>query len=93
MLKIYKIVLEEKAKNDFGYWMNNDKNIVNRIELLLNDIRSTPESGIGKPEKLKHSFSGYWSRRINQEHRLIYKVIDDVKIVHVFSCKGHYSLR
>ena len=80
MLKIYKIELEEKAKNDFSYWKKNDRNIIIRIELLLNDIRSTPESG-------------YWSRRITQEHRLIYKIIDDIKLVHVFSCKGHYSLR
>ena len=72
---MYKITLLEEAKADLGFWIKNDKQMVKRIKTLLENISTNPESGIGKPEKLKHKFSGYFSRRINSEHRLIYKVL------------------
>lgn len=91
MLKAYKIIWEDKAKVDFAFWIKTDKQIVKRIESLIDSIASSPEFGIGKPEKLRHKFSGYWSRRINLEHRLIYKVLDDKKQVWIVSCKEHYK--
>jgi toxin YoeB len=91
MPKIHQIVWLDDAKADFAFWIKTDKLIVKRIESLIDSIESTPESGIGKPEGLKHKFSGYWSRRINLEHRLIYKVLHDKKQVLIVSCKGHYS--
>ena len=91
MHKIYQIIWEDEARGDFAFWIKTDKLIIKRIELLIDSIASTPESGIGKPEKLKYKFTGYWSRRINLEHRLIYKVLHDKKQVWVLSCKGHYS--
>jgi toxin YoeB len=91
MLKVYQIIWEDDAKADFAFWIKTDKLLIKRIESLTDSIASKPESGIGKPEKLKYKFSGYWSRRINLEHRLIYKVLDDKKPVQIVSCKGHYS--
>lgn len=90
MLKIYQVIWLDEARVDFTFWIKNDKLIVKRIEALINSIESNPEFGIGKPEKLRHKFSGYWSRRINLEHRLIYKVLSDKKQVWIVSCKGHY---
>ena len=87
---MYELIWLEEAKEDFGFWMKQDKLIVKRIKLLLESVAIAPESGIGKPEKLKHKFSGYCSRRINLEHRLIYKVLHDKKQVWIISCKGHY---
>ncbi|MGL5865231.1 MAG: Txe/YoeB family addiction module toxin [Dermatophilaceae bacterium] len=62
---------------------------VARINLLLNDIRRDGNEGIGKPEALKHDFAGYWSRRITDEHRLVYKIVDDE--VTVAACRYHYG--
>lgn len=59
------------------------------LAVLLNELTEHPFSGTGKPEALKHSLSGYWSRRINREHRLIYEVLDDAVVIH--SVKGHYT--
>ncbi len=90
MLKIYQIIWDDEATADFAFWIKTDKLIVKRIELLIDSIARTPEFGIGKPEKLKHKLTGYWSRRINLEHRIIYKVLHDKKQAWVVSCKGHY---
>mgnify|MGYP002624415689 CR=1 FL=1 len=77
------------ALNDFMYWAHNDRKILDKIDALLNDIeRNGANKGIGKPERLKHEDG--WSRRINDEHRLIYK-IKDGNIIAVKSCKGHYE--
>ena len=83
MLKVYQIIWEDDAKADFAFWIKTDKLLIKRIESLTDSIASNPESGIGKPEKLKYKFSGYWSRRINLEHRLIYKVLHDKKPVQI----------
>ena len=83
-----KIVFEETAFQDFTEWATVDKKLYRRIVNLIKDIFRQPYSGIGKPEALKHKFSGYWSRRINDEHRLVYKVDDEAIIV--ASCKYHY---
>ena len=76
------------AAFDFNEWSRLDKAIHKRIVELLRDIRRDPFSGTGKPEALRHELSGYWSRRINQEHRLIYRVFEDDIVV--ISCRDHY---
>jgi len=82
-----KIIFEENAFQDFNEWATENKKLYRRIVNLIKDIRRQPESGIGKPEALKHEFSGYWSRRINDEHRLVYK--DEA--ITIASCKYHYN--
>ncbi len=72
-----KLIFSEHAWADYLYWQRTDKKILKRINLLIQDIRRSPFEGIGKPEPLKHALSGYWSRRINDEHRIIYKFGDD----------------
>lgn len=68
-----KLVFSSQAWEQYLYWQNTDKKILKRINALIKDIQREPYSGIGKPEPLKHGLSGYWSRRINDEHRLVYK--------------------
>jgi toxin YoeB len=72
-----KLIFSEHAWDDYLYWQRMDKTLVKRINLLIQDIRRTPFEGIGKPEPLKHALSGYWSRRIDDKHRLVYKVETD----------------
>jgi len=72
-----KLIFSEHAWNDYLYWQKTDRKILKRINLLIKDVRRSPFEGIGKPESLKHALSGYWSRRINDEHRFVYKVNDD----------------
>ena len=71
-----KLVFSEQAWEDYLYWQKLDKKLVQRINDLIKEIARTPHSGIGKPEPLKHALSVYWSRRINDEHRIVYKVAD-----------------
>jgi toxin YoeB len=80
----------DKGWEDYQYWIQNDKKIFKRINLLLKDIQRNPidNNGLGKPEKLKENFSGYFSRRITAEHRLVYKVLDGMIIV--AQCRYHY---
>jgi toxin YoeB len=83
------VVLLPTAKKDLDFWKHTgNKMILAKISLLTEDIVNNPFKGIGKPEPLKHQFSGCWSRRINREHRMIYEVKDD-KII-LYSLKGHY---
>ncbi len=72
-----KIVFSDEAWNDHQYWIANDRRILKRINLLIKEIRRDPFSGLGKPESLKHNLSGYWSRRITEEHRIVYRVSGD----------------
>lgn len=71
-----KLIFAEKAWDDYLYWQKTDKKILNRINALVKDIKREPFDGIGKPEPLKHALAGYWSRRINDEHRIVYKAAD-----------------
>jgi toxin YoeB len=68
------LIFAEKAWEDYLYWQKTDPKLVKRINAIIKDIQRSPFDGIGKPEPLKHGLSGYWSRRITDEHRLIYKV-------------------
>ncbi len=83
-----KITFSQKAWEEFEYWQGTDRAILKRIFALIRDIQREPFAGIGKPEPLKHQYSGYWSRRINDEHRLIYCIADDSLII--AQCRYHY---
>ena len=83
------VTFEKSAFRDFTDWATIDKKIHKRIVDLIFDILRHPFTGIGKPEPLKHQLKGYWSRRINDEHRLVYKIEDDAVII--VSCKYHYD--
>ena len=74
---------------DYTYWETEDKKTLKRINKLIDDISRNGNNGIGKPEPLTGNFSGYWSRRINDSDRLIYKIEDDN--IYIISCRFHYN--
>ncbi len=79
------------ALKDRDFWKKSgNKSILKKITALVEAIEDNPFEGIGKPEQLKHEFSGYWSRRINKEHRIVYEVIEEQNKIVVLSLKGHY---
>ena len=82
------LIFSTHAWEDYLYWQKTDKKRVKRINLLVKDIQRSPFEGIGKPEPLKHALSGYWSRRINDEHRIIYKVDSDS--LYISQLRYHY---
>jgi len=81
----------DEAWSDYQYWIDNDKKQLKRINQLIKDIDRTPYAGIGKPEPLKANLQGYWSRRIDSEHRIIYAVEKD-QIVYI-SFRFHYMIK
>jgi toxin YoeB len=83
-----KIRFAEAAWEDYLYWQKTDKKMLQRINELIKIAIRTPVEGIGKPELLKHGLKGYWSRRITDEHRLVYKVQDDSILI--AQCRYHY---
>jgi toxin YoeB len=83
-----RLIFSENAWNDYLYWQNTDKKTLNRINALIKEIQRTPFAGTGKPEPLKFGLSGYWSRRIDREHRLVYKVVDDA--LPIAQLRNHY---
>lgn len=83
-----KTLWAEEAWEDYLWWHKTNDKIFQRINRLIEDTQQTPFTGLGKPEPLKHELSGYWSRRITEEHRLVYKV-DDGRII-VAQCRYHY---
>jgi toxin YoeB len=76
-----KLIFSEQAWEDYLYWQKTDRKVLARINALIQDIQRQPASGIGKPEPLKHGFAGYWSRRINDEHRIVYRLKDDAVLI------------
>ncbi|MCC4114076.1 Txe/YoeB family addiction module toxin [Aromatoleum toluclasticum] len=84
-----RLTFHPQAWEDYLHWQQNDKQILKRINALIRDIVRDPYNGIGKPEALKFNFSGYWSRRIDDEHRIVYKVIDDEVVI--AQVRGHYD--
>jgi len=84
-----RVVFESSAFEDFADWAGSDKKIYAEIVTLIRDIQGSAFTGLGKPEPLRHDLKGFWSRRITEEHRLVYKVTDDAIIV--ASCKYHYD--
>lgn len=83
-----KLIFQDPAWEDYSYWQTVDKSILKKINALIKEIRSTPFEGLGKSEPLKYEFAGCWSRRINLEHRLIYRVEKDAIII--LQCSYHY---
>ena len=83
-----KLIFSENAWDDYLYWQKTDRKLLNRINAVIKDIKRQPFEGIGKPEPLKHGFSGYWSRRISSEHRIIYKVEKDA--IRIAQIRYHY---
>lgn len=79
----------ENAWDDYLYWQKTDKQILKRINTLIKEMQRTPYEGIGKPEPLKFDLAGYWSRRIDSEHRIVYRVQDDHLII--IMCRYHYA--
>ena len=79
----------DEAWEDYIYWQQQDKKTLKRINALLKEIERENFKGIGKPEPLKGELSGFWSRRIDEEHRLVYAVEDERVII--FACRGHYD--
>ena len=80
----------DQGWEDYHYWQQNDKQTLKRVNLLIKDIKRNPDDkdGLGKPEKLKGNFNGYYSRRITSEHRLVYKILEDLIII--AQCRFHY---
>ena len=84
-----KLIFSANAWEDYLYWQKTDNRVLKRINLLIQDIQRSPVAGIGKPEPLKHALSGYWSRRINDEHRLVYRPEADAILI--AQLRHHYS--
>ena len=87
-----KVVFTAAAWRDYAKWLNDDPLLLARINLLIAESLRQPFSGTGKPEPLKRNLSGWWSRRINREHRLVYRVqgAGDTQVLEVLSCRFHY---
>ena len=84
-----KLTFSSKAWANYLYWQKTDQSMITRINRLIKDIQREPYKGIGKPEPLKHSLSGYWSRQINDEHRIVYKVEGDQ--IFIAQLRYHYE--
>ena len=84
-----KYVFVDESWEDYLYWQKNDKKILTKINSLINNFARNPYEGIGKPEPLKHKYQGFWSRRITEEHRLIYRVMNDE--IQIVKCRFHYD--
>ena len=83
------VAFHERAFENFTNWASVNKNIFERLVYLIKETRKDPFTGVGKPELLKHELKGFWSRRIDEEHRLIYQVKDDE--IHIAKCRFHYD--
>ncbi len=85
-----RVIFTEIAWEDYLYWQDLDKKMVGKINSLIKSIQRTPFEGIGKPEPLKIDLAGFWSRRIDREHRLVYQVQDNE--LRIISCRFHYEM-
>lgn len=83
-----KLIFLSTAWEDYLFWQQTDKSMLKKINALLKEIERTPFEGTGKPEPLKHSLAGWWSRRLNLEHRLVYRVENDSIVL--LQCRYHY---
>ena len=83
-----KILFTEQAWEDYLHWQKNDRAMLKRVNELIRDVQRDPFEGVGKPEPLRYEFKGYWSRRIDTEHRLVYKVADGA--MWIVQCRYHY---
>ena len=88
------IVFAPQAKKDLDFWIKSgNKGILKKISVLIEDIQLHPFEGIGKPEQLKYQLADRWSRRINREHRIVYRIVEEntIEILNILSLKGHYE--
>jgi toxin YoeB len=87
-----KVVWTEQAWQDYLYWRRHDAGTLQKINALIEDIQRNPFRGLGKPEALKFALSGWWSRRITQEHRLVYRISgrDSDRLLEIAQCRYHY---
>ena len=83
-----KKVFTDRAWDEYLYWQKHDKRMLKKVNELIKDIERNHPHGIGKPEALKHTLSGFWSRRINEEHRLVYRVLEDQ--IQIVQMRYHY---
>jgi toxin YoeB len=83
------VIWDDHAWDDYVWWQTQDRRVLNRINALIKNIDRNGNEGIGKPEPLKHGFQGYWSRRITDEHRLVYKFAGDQ--VRIADCRYHFG--
>jgi len=83
-----RLIWADEAWEDYIYWQQNDKKVLKKINTLIKDIKREPFNGLGEPEPLKYNWSGYFSRRITKEHRLIYKIVDNQLLI--AQCRYHY---
>ncbi len=88
---IYEVIFAPLAYEQWEYWKRTNPKVAQRIKRILLDIREHPYTGIAKPERLKFGLAGKWSRRINEEHHIIYSVIEDRVEINVLSMRFHYS--
>ena len=87
-MTVEKVVWHQNAKTDYDFWVKNDESVVTKIKNLILSCKTHPFKGIGKPEPLKGNLSGYWSRRITQEHRLVYSFSEGT--LTIIQCRFHY---
>ncbi|MGW4379322.1 Txe/YoeB family addiction module toxin [Kitasatospora sp. NPDC004531] len=86
-----KVQFTEQGWADYLSWQTDDRRLLKRINLLIDDIRRNGNEGIGKPEPLRHELAGAWSRRIDQEHRLVYILDEQAETLCVIACRYHYG--
>ncbi len=85
-----RLLWSDEAWEDYVYWQQSDPKVLQAINDLIRDIRRDPFKGLGKPEPLKHSLAGWWSRRITREHRLVYRVSGrDAELLEIIQCRYH----
>ena len=84
-----RLLWEDRAWEDYLYWQTQDKKVLKRVNMLIKDIRRSTFEGIGKPEPLRITLSGWWSRRIDETNRIVYYEQDG--IIYIVSCRGHYN--
>jgi toxin YoeB len=82
------IVFSDEAWSDYLFWQKHDKKVLRKINTLIKDTTRTPFEGMGSPEPLRHDLTGYWSRRITLEHRLVYRELNDQ--IRIVQCRFHY---
>ncbi len=86
------IIYSDEAKLDIEYWKKSGNKIIQKkIQQLISALEENCFEGIGKPEPLKYNLAGLWSRRINHEHRIVYKLLEDKQTIKIYSLKGHYD--
>lgn len=86
-----KLIFVDESWQDYLYWQQTDKKMLARVNTLIKDILRSPYEGLGKPEPLKHQYRGFWSRRIDAEHRIIYRITDEG--LWIIKCRFHYDVK